>query len=302
MNDMARSSQQPATCTPLTMRRAGAAGPIIVRPRGRLAGRGRTLRWLLTAALTVVASGAASSDPPESSWHDRTGGIRLVAVHTEALAPGEVTYRRYQLQRAAGAEGGRFAFVLVGIRDFDAGCNEPERTAGDTTCGPRAGAGELSTQLVVGSAWAVADPTCRGEGRIGNGVLLSDAEGLVVTAPQAVSDADAACVVLALELRASADNMVQSDQVHFGIELGVVDASSVGAPSVMAIPDILPFGDSGPGSNPSGDDVAFQDSKAFAANHLAAVLSALVAMLLVAGAVFTASRRAPTSGETSSSP
>jgi hypothetical protein len=300
MNDMTSSSQRRAARTPLTMRCAGAAGPIIAPPTGRLAARGRALRWLVAGAFAVVASGAGSSDPRESSWDDRAAGIRLVAVHTEPLAPGEVTYKRYRVQRAAGAEGGSFAFVLVGLRDFDAGCNEPERAAGDTTCGPRAGAGELSTQLVVRSTWAVADPACPGEGRIGNAVPLSDAEGVVVTAPQAVSDADAACVVLALELPASADNRVQSDEVHFGIELGVVDASSVRAPSVLAIPDSLPFGDSGAGDTRSGGDAALQDSKAFAYHHLAAVLSALVAMLLVAGAVF-ASRRPATSGETPSS-
>jgi hypothetical protein len=111
-------------------------------------------------------------------------------------------------------------------------------------------------------------------------------EGGVVIAPAALSDGDAACLVLAFELPTTADNMVQSDHVHFDIRLGVVDATATAAPNVEIGPATLPFEDeedATTGTASKGDGVSVQATKAFTAGNTAAVVSAVVALLAALG-------------------
>jgi hypothetical protein len=70
-----------------------------------------------------------------------------------SITVGDTIHETFLLRRMPGTEGGRFAFALEDVEDFDAGCNEVERTAGDRTCAGNLGVGELSDQLVVRSAW-----------------------------------------------------------------------------------------------------------------------------------------------------
>lgn len=236
------------------------------------------------------------------------------------------------MRRDAGTAGGSFAFVLKELDDFEAGCNETERTAGDTTCGFSEGAGELSKQLTVRAAWGGTETGCPSAAGPSD-LSLADAEDGFVVAPDTLSSVDAVCVVLALELPTEADNVVQSDRVHFEIRLGVLDARSAGRPTVTvtraqdtlasreegsgearrsggsvslqagttftndnsaAVPDALPFQDDGGSAGDatrSGDSGSAHATKTFTKDNTAPVLSALLAILAVLGALVVSWRR-----------
>lgn len=118
-----------------------------------------------------------------------------------------------------------------GVNDVDRGCNEPERAAGDVTCGFDTGSGELSQQLVLSYRWAAPRAECPEDPQDGFEVL-AHIQDVVRTAPQELSGGDAVCVVLGLALPVTAENLVQGDRVLFNLNLGLEGGTSVGFPHV----------------------------------------------------------------------
>jgi hypothetical protein len=243
----------------------------------------RTACWLLAGML--VASGHIPG-MPDRYFTNGPSGARLVAVNVQQMPAEGMLYERFLVRRAKGTEGGRFAVQVEAVEDYDSDCNEAERAAGDSTCGPEQGAGELSDQLVVSHAWAPAEAGCPGEPHPGVD-SLARSEGVVVTAPQALSDADAACVVVGFGLSETADNLVQSDHVRFKLRLGVLDATAIGTPSALvsrpdtSTPEALPFMEQATPQTPDGDTAerSLGASRSFVSEHLTEVLLAALTML-----------------------
>ncbi|MCW2501192.1 MAG: hypothetical protein JWN87_2868 [Frankiales bacterium] len=190
----------------------------------------RTVVGLLLAATTgagvatLPGIARAAADGVPTIVLGGPGQDEVLPLKVERLAPGSSEVARYVLRRGEMFAAGGFSFAVVGIKDYEDGCNRPENDSGDTSCGDGPDQGELSRQLLVGQAWSndvgrCADATVPGPGR-----PMSELNGVVLTAPAEVSAGDAACLVLSLVLPVAADNLVQSDRVGFGLRLALTDA------------------------------------------------------------------------------
>lgn len=184
-----------------------------------------------TTAATIGLSATASAQSPDGVSEIVLGGIsgdEVLPVQVDGLHPGgPIATARYVLRRGAGFSGGSFSIAVEALEDYDRGCNRPETNSGDTTCGDGPDQGELSQQLLLGQAWSDDVEDCADAASPTSGTPLRDVEELVQSAPAALSQQDAVCLVLSAALPLSADNLAQSDQVVFDLRLGLTDAEPV---------------------------------------------------------------------------
>lgn len=193
-------------------------------PRARVLALAASLAaaGLLATAGTTLAAGPVSTLDP-SKVHTVTLGAASEAVlplQVDRLFPGAATHARFVLRRGAGFAGGTYAVGLANVRDMERGCNHPEITSGDTTCGDGVGQGELSEQLLVGQSWTASVADCATALPPTTGTPMGGG-GALSLAPPPLSVADDVCVVIGLILPRSADNLVQTDLVRFDLRLGL---------------------------------------------------------------------------------
>jgi hypothetical protein len=179
-------------------------------------------------ALPVLLAGPAHAGEVPTVVLGGPSGDALVPVEVQGLYPGgPVATARYVLRREAGFSGGSFSVAARDLEDLERGCNRPETTSGDTTCGDGADQGELTQQLLLGHAWSADVGGCAAASAPTSGQGLAGLEDLVLRAPSALSERDTVCLVVSLALPLSADNRVQSDVTRFDLRLGLVDAQPV---------------------------------------------------------------------------
>lgn len=181
-------------------------------------------------ALTATAPPARALDPSAVQTVVVGGpATALLPLQVDQLYPGSGTHARFVVRRGSTWSGGAFAVTVTDVEDLERGCNRPEQNAGDTTCGAGSDQGELSDQLLLNAAWSADASACAtapvpaalGSMRVSRDVAFPAA------LPPAV---DEACLVLALQLPISADNLVQSDLVRFSLRIGLDGAALAGLP------------------------------------------------------------------------
>ena len=149
----------------------------------------------------------------------------MLHLQVDQLYPGSPSAEaRYILRRGAGFDGGSFSLGVEDVEDVERGCNRPERNSGDSTCGDGPDQGELSRQLLLGQAWTSDVSGCSTAPSPTSGRVLSTLEDAVLSAPATLSEGEAVCLVIAVVLPTSADNLVQSDLTRLDLRLGLTDA------------------------------------------------------------------------------
>lgn len=122
-------------------------------------------------------------------------------------------------------------FSVASLRNDDNGCTEPERAAGDVSCG--SGGGELQDDLRITLTDATAIDSFAAD-------TVSALAGPAVLDPVALNNAAARTYTIGYELLLRSTNMTQSDQVAFEL---VVVLQPVGGSAVesQALPATAPL-------------------------------------------------------------
>lgn len=187
------------------------------------------------AALVLALAGPVSALNGFGGGKSLTQGraVKLDRIVVDSLRPDDTEVRRATVPINPYVTSGVPVIRVTGIEDWDNGCNEPERSAGDTTCGAEAGQGELSSVLTLGVAGAVQSggASCDDAPLPVGDRPLAALEGVVLEGNQGVSGADGhICLVVRTTLPISAGNLVQSDGVTLTYEIGLrpVDAGTGG--------------------------------------------------------------------------
>jgi len=105
----------------------------------------------------------------------------------------------------------KFSVAVTGLSNDDNGCNEPERLAGDTTCGP--GGGELQSNLRM-----VLTATIQTERPIAEDIVNEWAARPAVDTVS-LSGYESRIYRIGYELPIEASNVTQSDLVSFQLEM-----------------------------------------------------------------------------------
>ena len=121
--------------------------------------------------------------------------------------------------------------TVAALRNDDNGCNEPESTAGDTTCGP--GGGELQDDIRL----TLTDTTTNA---LLASATLSSWVAMEVEDPVALSAHQTRTFRVGYELPIGSSNLTQSDLVAFELELRLeqADGTDVESEAVPATPPL----------------------------------------------------------------
>ena len=220
--------------------------------------------WILglvaLAAVLASAVAVAWTSPdlaPEVSvtLTDPSGSV-AVPVTVEDIYPGANATHRYVLALDTYSLSAHPALVVEDVVDLEQGCNRPEQSAGDDSCGTANDDGELSLQLrlavaVTRAATGSAGLTCPTSpiwAVVSSSRSLVSYEGAPVNlAPSALLAGEGLCIELRLELPAAADNLVQTDMARFTLrfvaEQTVVANQEVKRLAISRLEDALPTGD-----------------------------------------------------------
>jgi hypothetical protein len=181
------------------------------------------LRLFALAAL-FLAAGALATSPyvlaapaqEASDWLQVVGPVPLFGLTD--LAPGATGRAELTVTNRMPLPA-RFAIQVVDLRSDDAGCNEPEREAGDTTCGQ--GGGELADVLDVTLVAVTRD----GMDRTLRSDTLGELDGVPVRDEEALHPGEQRTYAVSYELRGAATNVAQSDRLSFDLALELEQAS-----------------------------------------------------------------------------
>ena len=217
---------------------------------------------VLLATATASPAGALDPSAPQTVVVGGPSGV-VLPLQVDRLYPGIGTHARFVVRRGSTWSGGTFAVTVTDVEDLERGCNRPEQNAGDATCGAGSDQGELSDQLLVNALWTSDVPSCATAPVPAGLARMRLARDVPFLAPVGLSTGDV-CLVVALQLPISADNLVQSDLVRFSLRIGLDGAALAGLPGepvAVRTPDEPPTtppptAEGTPSSSPAGSPAA----------------------------------------------
>lgn len=192
--------------------------------------------FLIIVAVAAVAGGATYSyfsDTETSTGNtftagtldldvDGNNGVNTVKFTVANMRPGNQPTGQFRLHNS-GSLSGYLDLENISVTSEENGCNEPEIGAGDTTCSPSTGNGELQNVVNMRLYW---DNDCNGSYSTGDVQIYSGMTGSVASSydtNKSIAAGGTQCLMAVYDWwNTSSDNLAQGDgmTVNFGFELG----------------------------------------------------------------------------------
>jgi len=181
----------------------------------------------VAALLTAGWPGTPSAAADAQGWVSTPDGLPLFDL--AAIAPGDSGAATLIITNPQSFDV-TFTLSVASLRNDDHGCTEPERAAGDSTCG--VGGGELQDDLRI----TLTDAT----GALLAADTLQTLAGLTVLDPTALHGNETRAYDVGYELPIWSTNITQSDRVAFEFELTLeqVDGDDVDSEALPATPGL----------------------------------------------------------------
>jgi hypothetical protein len=210
---------------------------------------------LLVAALVLLGgpgalgSAAFATDAISVSVFDGEGRQRD-GIELPIMYPTLSVWQTLLVELPPNASAETVSLTVTNLRDYEHGCLRAEIDAGDTTCGPGPGQGELSEQLAVHLAvGTTADPSdvsaCGDLSEVVAGdVWLRDLEDVALPASlSSAAPGEGICLAFGLDFAdLPENNLAMGDESEFDVEVavqgpGISDTAVLGVVSEAGVED-----------------------------------------------------------------